>query len=123
METPDEETIESNLEMFLKKWESQLSVASMGSITNLKNIYEKAVVRPFLPDAEDDCQFWKRYEQGMSPKKSAVIWSCSGPCPRKWRLFVSPASLRNYIKLSLAKKTKETMNSLIISEGLVFKRL
>lgn len=36
METPDEETIESNLEMFLKKWEAQLSDASMESIRNLR---------------------------------------------------------------------------------------
>ena len=41
METPDEETIESNLEMFLKKWEAQLSDASMESIRNLRKHIRK----------------------------------------------------------------------------------
>ena len=39
--TPDEETIESNLEMFLKKWESQLPVATMESIKNLRKHIRK----------------------------------------------------------------------------------
>ena len=41
METPDEETIESNLEMFLKKWEAQLSDASMECIRNLRKHIRK----------------------------------------------------------------------------------
>ena len=41
METPNEETIESNLEMFLKKWEAQLSDASMESIRNLRKHIRK----------------------------------------------------------------------------------
>ena len=39
--TPDEETIESNLEMFLKKRESQLPVATMESIKNLRKHIRK----------------------------------------------------------------------------------
>ena len=41
METPDVETIESSLEMFLKKWESQLSSASIDSIRNLRKHIRK----------------------------------------------------------------------------------
>ena len=39
--TPDEETIESNLEMFLKKWECQLPVATIESIKNLRKHIRK----------------------------------------------------------------------------------
>ena len=40
-ETPDQETVESNLEMFLNKWESLLSAASLDSITNLRKHIRK----------------------------------------------------------------------------------
>ncbi|KAJ7350122.1 hypothetical protein OS493_038371 [Desmophyllum pertusum] len=42
---------------FLKKWESQLSVASMGSITNLKKHIRKGCCSAIPAGAEDDCNF------------------------------------------------------------------
>ena len=100
METPDEETIESNLEMFLKKWECQLSVASLESIRNLRKHVVKGCCSaiPAGTGTQRNERLHKSLKQSLlggsatlSPELAIAVfsivlyvWSCKRkPCARK----------------------------------------
>ena len=77
METPDEETIESNLEMFLNKWEAQLSDASMESIRNLRKHITKGCCSA-IPSRVGT----QRNERLHKSLKQSLLGGASMPSPK-----------------------------------------